>query len=669
MLGVLKRLFGIILVLATAIAIGAVKVEDGKVVFTFTWKDAQTVHLAGTFNNWSTTANPMIREGDTWKAVLELKPGTYQYKYVINGGKMWKEDPEAPGYTDDGFGGKNGVFTLALRDGKLVILAPAPKLEGKLEVNPDRIENIYVEDNTYIVIKYYNPKARYVFIAGNFNDWSTNTHECYSSGEGWWEAVLELTPGIYQYKFIVDGKEWVVDPNAPAYVDDGFGGKNGVFEVYKESGILKVRVPHVEVQEEEKTTVADVKEKNIGAVEYEIDGKLSEKEKTAASFVGNDILKEVYIARTSTAAYVAISLDKPARDYINQNVLIEVYANAPRMLTPNRSTFSKTVLPKEVAYRFSINMRTWQARKRGSFFASAGDDSWLLQANVFRSAVDDVVEMEVPYDILGIKSGDEFNVFVVVSVEGKDVAIVPSEGLITIKAPTLISGNVIAKFSDKVGDDYGFGTYTYPKDPAFAPYKGLWDIVEVTVLENDEAYVFSIRFAEMTNPWGAPKGFSHQLINIYLDTKPGGRTDTYKEGARVEFKEPWDYFIKIAGWPDYGQVFATSDGKEIPDAISYEADVGDKTIHVIVRKKYLEVKSGVNVYILSMSQDGYGTDHIRPVTVSASQWTLGGYPADSKDYAPFVLDIIVPEGYTQEEILKSYIPGTKYATLIPVKIK
>ncbi|MFN4223183.1 MAG: glucodextranase DOMON-like domain-containing protein [Fervidobacterium nodosum] len=653
------------LLILSVLSLAALKIEGNKVVFTFNYPQANTVHLAGTFNNWSTNANPMRREGDLWVTELELKPGTYQYKYVIDGGKVWKEDPDAPGYTDDGFGGKNGVFTLALKDGQLVIVAPAAEIKEKVEINAEREENFYIEDNTYVVIRFYKPEARYVFIAGSFNNWSMNDTECYSSGDGWWEAVLELTPGVYQYKFVVDGKDWLFDPNAPAFVDDGFGGKNGIFEVWKEDGQLKVGAPRVK-QEEEPAKVELPKENTVKSVEYEIDGKLSEKEKSTAIFTGST-LKEIYVARTSTAAYVAVVLDKPARDYIGETMLIEVYTNAPKMMSANSKTYNGTTLSKPVGFRFSVNMKTWKTRKRGTFYAAAGDDSWILQANAFKAAVDDVVEIEIPYDILGVKSGEEFNIFVTCAMGDKE-EVIPQDGVV-VKAPTMLSGNVIAKFVDKVGDDYGFGTYTYPKDPAFAPYKGLFDITEVTVLENDDAYVFSIKFAEMTNPWASPKGFSHQLINLYLDTKAGGKTTTYKEGARVQFKEPWDYFIKVAGWPDDRIIFATADGKEVPEAITYEADPADKVIHVIIFKKYLDVQTGIKAYILSLSQDGYGTDHIRPITKDSTQWTLGGYPADSKDYAPFVLDIIVPEGYTQEEILKSYVPGQAYATLIPVVVK
>ncbi|WP_448377018.1 glucodextranase DOMON-like domain-containing protein, partial [Fervidobacterium sp.] len=434
------RKVAVFLLLLSVLSLAALKVQGNKVVFTFTYPQANTVHLAGTFNNWSTNANPMRREGDTWITELELKAGTYQYKFVIDGGKIWKEDPDAPGYTDDGFGGKNGVFTLVSKDGVLTIMAPASEIKEKVEVNKEREDTFSIEDNTYVVIRFYKPDARYVFIAGSFNNWSISDTECYSSGDGWWEAVLELSQGVYQYKFVVDGKDWIVDPNAPAYVDDGFGGKNGVFEVWKEDGVLKVGAPRVQEKEEPKVEMP--KENIVRSVEYAIDGKLSDLEKATASFAGKEILKEAYIGRTSTALYVGIELNKMATDYFNQNILVEIYTDSPRMTATNTKTFNGTELLRKVGFRFSINMRTYPARKRGSFFAAMGDNTWVLQANPFKTAVDEVVEFEIPYDIIGVKSGETFNVFVVVSVDGKD-QVVPTEG-VDIKTPSMISGNVIA---------------------------------------------------------------------------------------------------------------------------------------------------------------------------------------------------------------------------------
>lgn len=246
----------VLLISVTSIFAG-VNFVDGKVVFTFK-AQANVVYLAGNFNNWNPTAWPMKLVDGVWIYEVELKPGSYQYKYVIDG-KTWKEDPEAPAYLDDGFGGKNGAFVLTA-DGKILGEQGTQQSQGKkYELNEKRENTIFVDPDGYVVIRINAPDAKHVFIAGSFNNWNDKDTECYYVDAGWWEAVLELIPGIYEYKFIIDGN-WTVDPNAFAYTDDGFGGKNGVLEVAKEGGKLIVRAPQsttkiekAEVVKEEKT--------------------------------------------------------------------------------------------------------------------------------------------------------------------------------------------------------------------------------------------------------------------------------------------------------------------------------------------------------------------------------------------------------------------------------
>ncbi|MBI5609843.1 MAG: hypothetical protein HY902_13305, partial [Deltaproteobacteria bacterium] len=43
-------------------------------------------------------------------------------------------------------------------------------------------------------------------------------------------VVKTLASGVYQYKFLVDGK-WQTDTNNPNQVPDGYGGTNAVIEV------------------------------------------------------------------------------------------------------------------------------------------------------------------------------------------------------------------------------------------------------------------------------------------------------------------------------------------------------------------------------------------------------------------------------------------------------
>ena len=76
------------------------------------------------------------------------------------------------------------------------------------------------------------PAAHSVAVAGSFNSWSPSAHPMMREGSGpRWTAVVALPPGEYFFMFVVDGTEWVSPPFAEAYVDDGFGAKNGVIVV------------------------------------------------------------------------------------------------------------------------------------------------------------------------------------------------------------------------------------------------------------------------------------------------------------------------------------------------------------------------------------------------------------------------------------------------------
>jgi 1,4-alpha-glucan branching enzyme len=54
---------------------------------------AAVVSLAGDFDEWNPGARPLKRDaGGLWKVTVRLEPGTYQYKFVVNG-QRWEEDP------------------------------------------------------------------------------------------------------------------------------------------------------------------------------------------------------------------------------------------------------------------------------------------------------------------------------------------------------------------------------------------------------------------------------------------------------------------------------------------------------------------------------------------------------------------------------------------------
>lgn len=72
-------------------------------------REARTVFLAGSFNNWNPTATPMMRLHDRqWAKELWLPAGRYEYIFVVDG--QWIADPKARDYVPNPFGGCNSVL-------------------------------------------------------------------------------------------------------------------------------------------------------------------------------------------------------------------------------------------------------------------------------------------------------------------------------------------------------------------------------------------------------------------------------------------------------------------------------------------------------------------------------------------------------------------------------
>ncbi len=77
----------------------------------------------------------------------------------------------------------------------------------------------------------YSPDRHYerVFLAGTFNEWSTDATEMRRTADGF-EVTLPLAEGTYQYKFVADG-QWITDETATSFNPDGYGGQNSVIDV------------------------------------------------------------------------------------------------------------------------------------------------------------------------------------------------------------------------------------------------------------------------------------------------------------------------------------------------------------------------------------------------------------------------------------------------------
>jgi hypothetical protein len=136
--------------------------------------NANTVFLAGTFNNWQPASLPMLKTDSGWITYVKLGAGKYPYKFIIDGN--WAVDRDNTNTENDGMGNDNSVYYKA----NYIF-----KLEG-----------------------YTN--ATRVYLAGSFNSWKEKDLLMERTTTGW-KLPVYLSEGTHTYRFIADGK-WFTDP-------------------------------------------------------------------------------------------------------------------------------------------------------------------------------------------------------------------------------------------------------------------------------------------------------------------------------------------------------------------------------------------------------------------------------------------------------------------------
>ncbi len=111
--------------------------------------------------------------------------------------------------------------------------------------------NVWLGDNSYSLLLQRSQKVRHdfifdqganryssVFMRGDMSNWSSVPLHLV---DGQWMVRLNLTPGYYHYKLVVDGRE-ITDPNNPETVDNNIGGVNSLLSI---PGINRQLTPHL----------------------------------------------------------------------------------------------------------------------------------------------------------------------------------------------------------------------------------------------------------------------------------------------------------------------------------------------------------------------------------------------------------------------------------------
>lgn len=254
--------------------------NDGKVTFHYYASEGETVTSAYVKGSWDSSWNEyfyMTEEEENsgvWSVTTQLSlEKSYEYGIVVN--DNWVGDPTNPRNGGNSEILRNPVFN---SDGSVTIfyypqadeevtllyktasqteyskmemtedayhsalLSATVSEQGDytycLEVNGAQTEDINckeakfcisklpqddvtvkspVIDGNMVTFSYFAPTADSVSLAGQMNDWSATADVMtYDDNTGFWSITKELANGKYEYKFVINGGNWVTDPRNAA---------------------------------------------------------------------------------------------------------------------------------------------------------------------------------------------------------------------------------------------------------------------------------------------------------------------------------------------------------------------------------------------------------------------------------------------------------------------
>lgn len=85
---------------------------------------------------------------------------------------------------------------------------------------------------TFTLAKDKANSAKYINLAGDFNNWDIESIPMKKNKDGAFSTSVDLNQGReYQFKYIIDGKNWLNEPDADMFVSNIFLSDNSVVVV------------------------------------------------------------------------------------------------------------------------------------------------------------------------------------------------------------------------------------------------------------------------------------------------------------------------------------------------------------------------------------------------------------------------------------------------------
>ena len=412
-------------------------------------------------------------------------------------------------------------------------------------------------------------------------------------------------------------------------------------------------------------------------------------------------IESFHLGYDASNVYVRVDLGSMPDDWstmdLDSSPDLSIYFMQPNAINFNevetnyRTYYGNTILGFPAKSMVSFNFgELWEdGRAKYDIFTAKGkmgdSERWNLagQSVLGACAADEVFEFQIPWSEIGLAPRYSTRVKVVTSWsespaygDGTDVEIAPAAPAEMVM-PDLEEWVTLLDVADALGDENGDGDYIYPLAGDFAPGAGLFDITHLKISQSSWNARFEITFAEMTDYWGLANGFSHQIVQIYVDQGETSYGETEMlDGAYAQIHEDWAWEVAVSatGEPGAVKTVSASTGETSAKGIEVSSDKDAKTIVITVSKSIIgDEVPDYRFVIVAGSQDGFGTGKWRDVDAEAKTWRLGGgadpSTIDGQDYDPNIVDMVLDNETDQAAMLGSYDVGAQtYAVLTGIEL-
>jgi alpha-amylase/alpha-mannosidase (GH57 family) len=602
---------------------------------------------------------------------LETKEGPFLMTLILDGENAWEH------YRNDGKEFLHTLYSQLNQDPWIITVTPSEFLDqfGAQE----RVEKLWAGS----------------WISADFHTWIGEEEENRA-----WDLLLEARGALENYQqvhgedlryraaleniYAAEGSDWFW-----WYGDDQNSGDDPSFDAIFRSTLMRVyqnlgqTVPtdlHIPLIPKE-TPPPD--REVSGRFTPWVDGNIEEAEWAKSGYYDDtdsladpeaDIIRRLYYGYDEKNLYLAIHFNRDLEDMVGRDLFVALYLSTPDSAVSNARTrygAEDMLLGYGLNWELGIDFRSPSIIQLSR---AGGEEPWTLVKRGETVGLSGVgVEFSLPFDDVGAKPYDPLRFALVAAENGQDRDYAPS-GPVKITVPAAARGQTVLALTDPVGDDNGPGSYVYPTNPVFKP--GVFDLMKFTVTDEGDDVIFTARIAgPVENPWGSPIELSVQTLDIYIDTDhqpSSGLTELLPgRNARVAPEDAWEYCLWVEGWQQEIHGASPDEGPRRLGEVKAQVIPQEHTIRVTVPKKIIGDRPQDWGYLVVLtSQEGFpaaGNWRVREVFANAEEYRLGGGRDDHLD--PNIIDILVPEGQSQQEILGAYETTGEQVVVPMVRVK